>query len=427
MAPTLSFFKHSKLHSHHKAPPSSPFFQMPNVFVVPPEEDHSPSWCYFDAAEAPPLKLVLSTPPDVDFLDSALGALDSESYPPVFHRHSASSPSYNMKTGETRSITDVLMNSERNLTDDEFNFHLELESEPDPEAVPGTSGTGGNNAAEDSVVVEVVKLRRHEEEHVALPPSKHSRSLKSRASKAFRSLRKNVGKGHTRSRLHLPRENTSTASRRSSVILSQLFASSATLESGNSISSFDNQGPRHDSLVPASEQRNPVFVSSSPYSHIPPIPDSAIPDFLDPSSFSCEDFIHQASPSTSPTSIQTFPNKSRFSMMSLQRLFSFSSCDHDNEPSGSGSTTPTSTCMSRDFSRPSAASSLNPDTPTEGIPPLSLHLPLHLHLEGDDKHLLIASNHQSGIAPVGGSEDLSFEMRLDSLHFETLSFDVNRF
>jgi hypothetical protein len=439
MAPTLSFFKQPKLHSHDKAPPTSPLVQMPNVFVVPPEEDHSPSWCYFDAAEAPPLKLVLSTPPDIHFLDNALGALHIESDPPVFHRHSSESPSHTimpMKSRETRSITDVLMNSDYNQTDDELDFQSELE------AVAGARATGVNRAAEDSVIVEVVKLRRYEEEHVAIPPAKHSRSLKSRASKAFRSL-KNVGRGSMRSKLNssgssMPtlvtgdepssREKTPTVSRRTSVVLSQLFTSPATLKSSPSVSSFEIQRPRHDSLVSTSEQRIPVFVSSAPCSHIPTSPNSPIPDFLDPSSSSsCQDSVHQNSRSPSPTSIQTFSNKRRFSMMSLHRLFSFSSSDHDSEPSGSGSTTPTSTSMSRNSSGPSAASSLGPDTPTEGVPPLSLHLPLHLYLEGDDKHVLVASNHQSAAAPALESEDLSLEMRLDSLHFETLSFDANRF
>ena len=442
MAPTLSFFKHSKPQFHDKAPPTSPFVQMPTVFVVPPEEDHSPSWCYFDAAEAPPLKLVLSTPPDVDFLDNALSALHTESHPPVFHRHAAGSPSRNimpMKAGETRSITDVLMNSEHSCTDDEFDFHLELESEP--EAVTGARGTGGHNAAEDSVVVEVVKLRRREGEHVVIPPAKHSRSLKSRASKILCSL-KNVGKGPTRSRLHLPgasiptsvagdgpppRENTPAASRRSSIILSQLFTSSTTLESSNSISSSENQGSQHDSLVSASEQRTPGSVSSPPYSHPSTVSNSPIPDFLDPSSVSCQNSIRQTSRSPSPTSIQAFPNKPRFSTMNLQWLFSFSSSDHYSEPSGSGSTTPTSTSMSRDSSGPSAASSLNLDTPTEGSPPFSLHLPPHLHHEGDDKHFLVNSNHQSAAGPASAPEDLSFELRLDSLHFETLSFDISKF
>jgi hypothetical protein len=405
-----------------KPPPSSPSLHMPNVFVVPPEEDHSPSWCYF---QAPPL---MSTPPDTDFLHNALNALH---HSPAFHR-STSKP---IKSGENKSITEILTNSERDYIDDELDFKLESV----PHAVDGARGT-----AEDSVVVEVVKLRRHEQEHVAIPPAKHSKSLKSRASKAFRSL-KNVGKGSMRSRLNSPgastptpgaddpspRERTPTVSRRSSIILSQMFTSSPTLKSHTSVSSFENQRPRHDSLASTLDQRIPAFVSSTPYNNISTSPNSHIPGFLDSlslsSASSCQDSVHQISPSPSPTSIQTFSNKRRFSMMSLQQLFSFSSSDHGSEPSGSGSTTPTSTSMSRNSSGPSAASSLGPDTPTEGLPPLSLQLPLHLHPEGDDKHFLVPSDHPSAAAPALGSEDLSFEMRLDSLHFETLSFDASRF
>lgn len=431
----LSFFKQPKLRSHDNAPLTSPLVQMPNVFVIPPEEDHSPSWCYFDAAEAPPLDYVLSTPPDVHFLDNALGALLPEIHPPVFHR-SSRSPSQSImpvKSGETSPITEILMN---NCTDDEMDLPLELDSTP--EDISGARGTGRSRAAEDSVVIEVVKLRRHEEEHVAIPLATHSKSLKSRASKAFRSL-KNVGKSSIRSRLNSPgasiptpvegddpslRETTQTVSHRGSVILSQLFTSNATLKSRTSVSSFENQRPRHDSSVSTLEQRIPALTKSTPYNHIPTSPNSPIPHFLDPlSSSSCQDSSCQISRSSSPTSIQTFSNKRRFSMISLQRLFSFSSSDHDVKPSDSGSTTPTSTSMSRNSSGPSATSSLGPDTPTEGIPPLSLHL----SLEGDDKHFFVASDSQSAAVPALESEDVSFEMRLDPLHFETLSFDASRF
>lgn len=428
----LSFLKQPKLHSHHNAPPTSPFIQMPNVFVVPPEEDHSPSWCYFDAAEAPPLKSVLSTPPDIDFLDGALVALNRES-PAVFHRYASGSfslPIMPLKSAEPRLITEVLMNSEHNYTDNELDLHLGLESES--EAVAGTRGMEGRRA-EDSLVVEIIKLRRHQEHHDTILSTKHSRSFRSRASRAFRSL-KNVGKGSIRSKFHSPsgaddlplRKSTPTVSRRSSVILSQLFTSPVDFTSRTSVSSFENQRHREDIFDATPDQRLPGFVSSMPYNHNTT---TAIPERLDPlsSPSSCQDSMRQISRSPSLTSIRTLSSRRRFSMMSLHRLFLFS--ESDSKPPASGSTTPTSLGMSRSSSGPSAISLLGPDTPTEGVHPLSTHLAPHLHLQGDNKEFLVDSDHRfkAGSAPALGSGDLSFEMRLDSLHFENLSFDPSRF
>jgi hypothetical protein len=432
MAPTLSFFKQPKLHFHDKAPPTSPLAQMPNVFVVPPEEDQSPSWCYFDAAEAPPLKPVLSTPPDLDCLHNALHALYSEPPPPVFNRQSPISPSQvimPMKRGEVRLISDVLMNSRHDHTGERLD--LLLQSESTQVTVLSENNLRGKRTTEDPVVLDVVKLRRHEEEHIAISPA---RSFKSRASKAFRSL-KNVGKNPMRSRLSSSaqvgddlssRENKSVVSRRSPATLSQSLPSTATLKTRTSVSSFrdgDQRAPHYNSV--SLEEKIPMLVTS--YNHNSASPNPAISDLLDPSlsSSSCHDSVRRITGSPSPTSVRTFPNRRRFSMISLQRLFNFSSSDHDSEVSGSGSTTPTSLSMSRDSSGPSAASSLWPDTPTEGAP--SFQLPLQLHLPSDDKHFLVTSDDQSAITPALETGDLSFEMQLDSLHFENLSFDASRF
>jgi hypothetical protein len=433
MAPTLSLFKQPKLHSHRNVPPTSPFIQMPNVFVVPPEEDHSPSWCYFDAADAPPLKSVLSTPPDIDFLDDALGALNCES-PAVFHRYASTSSSHPimpLKSAEPRPRKDVLMNLEPNYTDNELDLHLGLELES--EAVASIGGMEGHRATEDSLVLEVIKLRRHHEEHVTMPSTKHSRSFRSRASRAFRSF-KNVSKGSIRSKSYsprhaddlTPRERTPAVSRRSSIILSQLFTSPVDLTSSTSASSFETQRRQEDNFIATPDQRIPVFVSSMLYDYNPT---TAIPKHLDSLSLpsSCQDSMRQISRSPSPTSIRTLSNKRRFSLMSLQRLFSFS--ESDSEPPGSGSTTPTSMSISGNFSRLSTASLRGPDTPTEGVHSLPTHLAPHIHLQGDRKDSLMHSDHQfkAGSSPALGSGDSSFEMRLDSLHFENLSFDPSRF
>jgi hypothetical protein len=428
MAPTLSFFNQQKPHFHDQAPPTSPLVQMPNVFVVPPEEDHSPTWCYFDAAEAPILESVLSVVPDIEFLDCALSVLHTESHAPVFRRNSGDPFGSPKKSAETRAITDISINPEFHFSDDEM--ELELESEPQ------VSATCNRGIGEDSVVVEVVKVRRHEEDDAATFPANPPKSLKSRASKVFRSL-KNVGKSSLRLK-HGTRdtvmqstagdqptyiEKTPLITPRGSTISSQPFTTSASLTSHNSVASPEFVDP-----VSALERNAPALMPSPSCNDIPSTPSgpySSTMEFLGLSS-SIADSEHQFMRSPSPTpSTRTFSNRRRFSMMSLQRLFSFSSSDSGAELSGSVSTTSRSPSMSRDSSGPSTASSSGPDTPTEDVSQLPLHLQLHLRLEGGD-HIPTASKFQAEV-PLGSSGDLDFEMRLDSLHFESLSFDASRF
>lgn len=82
--------------------------------------------------------------------------------------------------------------------------------------------------------------------------------------------------------------------------------------------------------------------------------------------------------------------------------------------------------MSRDSTGPSSASSLGPDTPTEETTPLPLPVPSTHYgakVKEDVPHLKAAGAAAALINPG----DISFEMRLDSLHFESLSFDADRF
>jgi hypothetical protein len=439
MAPSHSLFNSPRIPYHDHVPPTSPSLQMPNVFVVPPEEDQLSPWCCFDATEAPPLEPGYSTILDVEFLDGALGVLHTESHAPIFHRD-AEGPFESRnpiimprKSIETRSITGVLMNDEYYDTDDE----LELEQDQDVQA-PREGRR--REAGEDSEIVEVVKVRRYsrndEVPSNARAPAKNTKSFKSRASKAFQSL-KNVGKGSTRSKRRAqdiftsppstedeppPRAKTPTMSRRGSIILSQIFNNPATIKARPSVSSFEAPQSPSESIFPSS--------SSSSVLNQPPLPtlshDSfSPPDFLNPSSSSpllqWTDPQGFRSPSPTP-STQTSSARRRFSVISLQRIFSFSSSDPGVDA------TPRPTSMSRDSTGPSSASSLGPDTPTEELAPLPLPLP-HSHqiysetAKGNTMH----SKAAAAGASIVSSGDVSFEMRLDSLHFESLSFDADRF
>ncbi|GLB35276.1 hypothetical protein LshimejAT787_0208410 [Lyophyllum shimeji] len=406
MAPTLV----SSPLVHDTAPPTSPSFQMPNVFVIPPAEDESPAWCCFDATEAP----FLATDPDIPFLDHALSAFQAESQLPVLHRDTGPFTSDNpvimpRKSGGTRSIMDVLMNDDYPESDDEMDLHL------DHDVFASDRGPGN-----DSEVVEVIKVRRHtddieERTSAPMPHTKPSSSFKSRASKAFASLR-NVGKGSLRSkpkaqdiitsrpvgeREPRPRSQTPTVSGRGS-ILSQLFSPPPTLQSRSSVSSFDAARASSESQSPPSTGKyfsSPYNQSPSDRRHGPLLPSS--------SSLNLE---HQDIRSPSPTpSTQTRSNRRRFSMMNLQRIFSFSQADEFSD------ITPSS--MSRASSGPSTSSSSGANTPTEESTP---------RLNSEDHGLLTEKSNFPAV-PAPGPGEISFEMRLDSLHFEALSFDADRF
>ncbi|KAG5645846.1 hypothetical protein DXG03_005188 [Asterophora parasitica] len=397
---------------HNQAPPVSPSIQIPNVFIVPPEEE-GPAWCCFDANEAP---LQLATSPDITFLDSALSMLHTDPRTSFFRDANGPFASHNgvgmpAKSSETRSVLDDLMDSQYPDSDDEMEMYMGMGMEQE------VRSGGGRETGNDSEVVEVIKLRRHRrdnEHHPRDSPQKASKSLRSRASKAFRSLR-NVGTirskrkaqdvfpSNTDSRELPSRSRTPTMSRRSSAVFSQLFSPPPTNSSRSSVSSFD--------AARSSTQSPPPAYSSPPSHHSHESHPSSRPSLTSPSSMT---FDHQDFRSPSPTpSTQTKSNKRRFSMLSLQRMFSFSG---DEFSEGIGS--PTS--MSRDSTGPSTSSSSGPDTPTDESTP-------H-HFASEDYGTPKPAHGATAVPPLAYEQgDVSFEMRLDSLHFESLSFDADRF
>lgn len=422
---------------------------MPNVFVVPPEEDQRPTWCFFDATKEPPVEPELSTVLDVDVLESALDALHTEAHAP-FHRDAAgpfgTQNTVIMPRGiDAKSITDVLMNHDYLDTDDE------MEMEGGHELVRGVTMDGTGN---DSEIVEVVKVGRNAKRRgvptdTEVARVKSSKSLKSRASKAFRTIR-NVGRGSVRSKPKAQdifdstnemgcepplRAKTPTMSRRSSVILSQLFTGPGNSKTRPSAPSFE---PRSINNHPVEE--SPPASPSSSHHHVPMTSPTSPPplDFLDPSSPSSshQDFDHHQdirSPSPTP-STQTFSTRRRFSVMSLQRLFSFSSSNSAVETSNFGPepVIPRSApSMSHDSTGPSTISSSGPNTPVDDVTqlPLPPHLQLRLSLDSDDGLISTHPKPEPTVSPITPvtRADVSFEMRLDSLHFDSLSFDADRF
>lgn len=288
---------HSFLHPDYVYKDNQHFnFQAPDIFIIPPEEDKTPPWCCYNSQHG-----FLEEDSDSDSLRYA----QSSRYTPYFHRSMPGTealilPSRKAST-ETRSIVDALGDaddySDHEIDqepmdidlpeyggDDEIDYEMGLgygrhhqhrgyrhrEQHPEP---PSPTQDVGN----DSDVIEIVKVRRREVcsantdvdffgpfESTNEPGMKSS--LRSRATKAFRSLRgavrpsskissttkesnKSLSRSTTKSRLtsksrvktqsrsraqdifapienipQMERENTTGLSRRPSSRLAQMFS-----------------------------------------------------------------------------------------------------------------------------------------------------------------------------------------------------------
>ncbi|KAJ7098152.1 hypothetical protein B0H15DRAFT_824329 [Mycena belliarum] len=328
-------------------PPSSPSFTPSfQIRVVPPAEDRQPDYLVFNA-DSPTDHL--ASPPDVVSLDAALTHLHSADPPPVFHRDS----------------DDTVVMPRRSAA---------------PEA-----DLADETVRDDSEIVEVVKVRRACDAPQP-PPQPKPKSLRSRATSAFRSI-KNVARSSSRnSRPYAQDVFASTEAtfasvpppppppplaRRGSLILTHLFRSPSPAEPLSPSSTLD-------------------FLPVDPY----------LDDDDDDNDDDDDDPDHTALPPRAPS---PSPSTLTFSSTVRRRLsiFNFQRKVVPTLPSRP-STPPT---LSRGSTLPSAASSA-PQTPIEESYPLP---PQFAKAADDDPDCTVG------------------EMRLDSLHFESLSFDVDNF
>jgi hypothetical protein len=422
MAQSL-FYKSTKditqPHSYIPPPPpswvNSPSLQVPDVFLIAPEEDNAPPWLLYDAAKDS--NRDLSRTPDLDFLDVALDVLRraDRASAPVVRRESGEETEerYNMsRKGDPHS-------RQRPLAYDEIPW-------------PGMQGIESEG---DSVVVEVVKVRKADGMHEPgeiVRTMKKSKIFKAAASKAFRSI-KNVAKGSNRkpsaqdvwpssgssrpshaARLSKeeeqpqPRPSTPTMSRRSSLTLTQLFQTPSKSRSSADTSEF--------------ALSTSAFPSERAFS-MAPLPHNPMP-FLSRAettqSLDIQDDNHPRMRSLSPSPSTKSSFRKRLSMLELRRVFTSLKSPESQEISS----IPT---MSRDGSTNSSAPSTStlasfeiPGTPDDTYRSTqypSLHAEKAGRRRADETH----------VTEPGLEGDISFEMRLESLQFDSLSFDPNAF
>ncbi|KAG2147353.1 hypothetical protein BD769DRAFT_1415826 [Suillus cothurnatus] len=446
-----------------------PSARVPHVFVIPPEEEHSqnPPWCCFDA-DLPPdnsRSIEVSSPNQPDILFDVPFLLHKPEPTPSLHY-------------EQPSASPVVVSQSRSSTSScrsEHPHHIIISSMHNNDLIRIVQ----HDVREDSDVIEVVKVKRPKDNksnhtyHV--PPSssnqepqlKRSKTFRARASRAFRSIKnvslprgkQNNSKPHVkdlwtstesmpgifRGVLHSREDVPPTASRKLSSLFQKqpfsspegILSSSTTtslpyLKGSDTTPSFDEIRPSYEFIERPLTPCAPTYdhslrrpVSSADFQRAPSPESKSSKDLKRPVSsqdlqrsekdmrpVSSDDFQQGERP-TSPSPPSTQRSRKRFSVNELHRIFSFSS-----EPPSSSTVPSTSASTSSTLSYPdvpyAAVHFVDDDYGREIEGKYGRNLDL---FHGDDDELPSPSR----------PRDISFELQLDSLHFDSLSFNAEDF
>ncbi|KAG1800792.1 uncharacterized protein HD556DRAFT_1229902 [Suillus plorans] len=406
---------------------TDPSARVPHVFVIPPEEEHSqnPPWCCFDA-DLPPensrsVELSSANQPDI-LSDVPFLLHESESTSSFHHEQPSASP---VVVTQSRSSTSSSRSGKHQNPQ-----HIVISAMRNNDLIRIVQ----HDVREDSDVIEVVKVKRPKDnkpnhtDHVPPSPSnqepqlKRSKTFRARASRAFQSIKnvsvprgkQNNSKPHVkdlwtstesmpgifRGVLHSKEDVPPTASRKlSSFFQRQPFSSEGILSSSTTTSLPYLKG---SDTTPSIAEIRPSyeFIERPLTPYLRPI--------------SSDDFQHDERP-TSPNPPSTQASRKRFSVNELHRLFSFSP-----EPPSSFTVPSTSTSAS------TSSTHSYPDVPYAAV-----------HFVDDDYGREIEGKYGRNLDLLDGDDDelplpsrprdISFELRLDSLHFDSLSFNAEDF
>ncbi|KAF8448065.1 hypothetical protein L210DRAFT_3641903 [Boletus edulis BED1] len=416
---------------------------MPHVFVVPPEEEQqdNPPWCCFDADEQPEDNGDIPSSPDFHFLDVPhLFEQSEHDVPDLFVRRTS--------IYQPRPRIAVSKKLEKKQRPEAIKI---IESKP--------SQARQRDAREDPDVVEVVKVKRGRE---ALTDSeenanaKRPKTLKARATKALQSI-KNVSK--TSHRTHVKQLWTSSES------MPGIFKG----VQEQIRSQQDKTEDRHPSTPPkkvslsrgTSRKLSQIFhpvkpsrvessftvrASSAASAEAREILSTADPSSLPhirykninsshnevTSTFMTDDGLHRPVSPTPPMPPTKKNINKKFSVRELQRLFSFS-LSSSGDPSPSPTTTGVLSSSAHSSSKPSTSTSTlpynNPDVPMEEDTYVDVDFS---DFDSTDRKLG-SQYHQAfhtyddGLCTPRRLSDLGCEMKLNSFHFDSLSFDPKDF
>lgn len=302
---------------------------------------------------------------------------------------------------------------------------------------PGSRDWVPRNVLDDTDVVEVVKVRRKEklqqEENMVEPRLTKSKSFRARASKAFKSIRNLNGakSNHRHADAEniaptseygtFPRSSTPNLPRRKSMQLSQFFSSTR----GSRSASFDVP-PVPPSPTSPMSPTSPTSSTSSDWSQV-----------TRPSLTLSEHTNIQAAQDNAsrPTLSSKKSFRHRISVLDLQRLFTSSS------QTSAKTTTPQSQDeeippSSREFA--AKHQTFAPSMTSRSTSGSSLFHTLNSAFSGSSSTIrspsLAPSSSMSEevVPPPNEDEDFamgdeSFELRLDSFHFDSLQFDPEEY
>lgn len=441
MAPLIVNLNTHMSRSTRPLAPSSQL-RMPHVFVIPPEEEQrdNPPWCCFDADQQPENNGDFPSNPDIHFLDVPylLQPSEHDVPAPIPRRISVHQPRPRPPVSK------------------------KLEKKQRPEAVKIIESrpfqARQKDAQEDSDVIEVVKVKRSRDALADLEENtkiKRSKTLKARATKALQSI-KNVGKGSHRTHVKelwtssegMPgifkgmqeqiRSQQDQTERRPPVTPPK----KGSLSRGNSRSLSQILQPVKPSRSESTfTVRVETSVTLAEAHHVPPAANaSSLPRLkhnnMNPSLTDAPGIVMPDDALNRPISLSPSMKKNintRFSVRELHRLFSFSSSSPD-DPSSAPTATTVPYSSTRIGSMPSTStctlSSNYPDVPMEEDAYADAHF---LGLRSADRklasryHQALHTHHGDDCSTPRRLSDLSFEMRLGSLHFDALSFDPDDF
>ncbi|KAJ7581003.1 hypothetical protein C8J56DRAFT_1057005 [Mycena floridula] len=409
----------------------------PNIHIYPPVEDSVLPWCFFEAAEH---QL------DSDTVDKLVRSSQSQS--PPFHRNSK------------RSVDSMMSRKS-----------LEREMPVDEDSGYGDYGDitiRGNEPGDCSEVIEVIKVKRTEKHserdshssRTPVPqPMKRSQTFISRAFKSIKNVNRTIG-SRTKKPPHVQdvfsssestdyAETTNTTprpSRRGSSSLISLFSTPQQSEPRSSVDSTSPSvsRPRRLRQLDSVSRRSSSssLDAESPFSQPRPRYEDEDDD-LDVDSIDIRLSLRSQSPTPST---QTFSAKKRFSVLNL---FSRNMSSTTISSPGSENLVPSPPrCSSRCSSSSSSAGPVTPVEPVATFIAAPFDAPIIINDDAPPKGLRRLSSFRRGGKgnknkspgkevqvhndpstedPDGHRGDISFEMRLDSFHFDDLTFDVERF
>ncbi|KAI9457773.1 hypothetical protein BJY52DRAFT_1223688 [Lactarius psammicola] len=421
------------------APPpssvSSPSTQMPTVFVHPPEEEQEESqpWCAFDASKENIMSGVAFTTPEMDVLVSKLDIWSQTAHPtaepaPSSHR--------------TQTDIDVFISRQDSLG-------------------PSPSGSSSNplglasipespkrhKERDDDDIVEVMKVRRSEGmpdvayAHGTVPVFRRPKTLRSRAAQALRSI-KNVGKVPRRSALeHVfpAKENNGHAAKPSAPAHAPAWTDkhAKVLPTQPSTPLLKKRVSQPLSNLFSLGQGAPTSSSSAPSDPAPPTPSPSGRFRTMPHSRGMSATL-STSASTSalhlPTDGPARPTspsftigstRHKFSFVNLQSIFSGNVTvphepEREPEPESELGSEPVAT---------TADAETDPELPRTVQTPVDDGWDSDEDYDSPRRHANLGTTARRPVdeSPSLEQQEFSFEMRLNSLHFDSFSFDADAF